>query len=158
MDLSWLRRPSDPESPQCLRVHCHRLEEVYTFWAMKRSGGAAPKTSFRDSYRWLHRRESSSLLPAAQQPLDQYRWTTPGRLAPRSAGAVHRSGSVPEEQGRASQRGRIPYFRSRSEPGTGRGKAGSDGSLLSSITQRISRFLTQRSGPESGRRPASCLS
>ncbi|XP_075875980.1 ras GTPase-activating protein nGAP isoform X2 [Nelusetta ayraudi] len=116
---------------------------------MKRSGGAAPKTSFRYSYRWLHRRESSSLLPAAQQPLDQYRWTTPGRLAPRSAGAVHRSGSVPEEQGRASQRGRIPYFRSRSEPGTCRGKAGSDGSLLSSITQRISRFLTQRSGPES---------
>lgn len=157
-----MRRPSCKEPPSlCSCARCHCLEEVHKFWAMKRSGGAAPEASFRDSYRWVNHRESwqrGRLLPGAQRPLDRYRWTTPGRLAPRPHGAMHRSGSIPEEQGRVGQGGRIPYVRSRSEPGSSRENGRSDGSLLSSITRRISRFLTQRQGPESGRQAASCLS
>lgn len=124
---------------------------------MNRSSGAAPETSFQDSYRWFYHSGSwqrSRSLTAAQRPLDRYQWTTPDHLAPRPATEVH---MTPEEQGRAGLRGRIPYFRSRSEPGTGKGKAGPDSSLLTSITQRISRFLTKQPGPESGRRTASCL-
>lgn len=128
---------------------------------MKRSGGAAPEASFLDSYRWAHHRESwqkGHLLPATQQPLDRYRWTTPGRLPPRPDGAMHRSDSVPEEQPRVGQGGSIPYVRSSSVPGSNREKGRSHGSLLSSITRRISSFVTQRKGPESGRQAASCLS
>lgn len=128
---------------------------------MKRSGGAAPEASFRDSYRWAHHRESwqrGRFLPATQQPLDRYQWTTPGRLPPRPDGAMHRFDSVPEEQQRESQSGSISYVRSSSEPGSNREKGRSHGSLLSSITRRISSFVTQRQGPESGRQAASCLS
>lgn len=153
--------PSDPVlSSLCLRAGCHCLEEVCTLWDMELSGGPAPEASFWNSYRWFHHRESRQrghLLSAAQPPLDRYRWTTHGHLRPRSAGVIHRSASVLEEQGKVSHGDRIPFIRSRSEPRTGKDKDGSDGGLLSSITQRINRFLIQRPVLERGRREASCF-
>lgn len=162
----WTHRGSNGPSDQkpfflCSCTRCHCSKEVCTFRAMKCSGGAAPEASLCDLYRWVHHRESwqrGRLLPAAQQQLDRNHWTAPDFLPSRPDSAMHRSDSVPEDQGWASPGGRIPYIRSRSEPGTGREKGRSNGSFLSSFTQRISRFLTQRHGPESGRQKASCLS
>lgn len=143
------------------------------------------RASCQDSCRWFHHRRSwqrSRLHPSAQQPLDQYEWTTSVRLVPALANVaapkgggqtrdwrwLHRSSTIPADWARADSGRRIfPYLRSTSEPtpaSTGGGEVGSDigcrastSSLFSSMSQKISRVLLDRPGPESGRRPISCL-
>lgn len=156
------------------------------FWTMNPEGSdGRVQASCQDSYRWFHHRRSwqrSRLHLSAQQPLDRYEWTTSVRLVPTLANVaapegggqtrdwrwLHRSSTVPANQTRADSGRRIfPYLRSTSEPtpeSTGGGEVGSHGgcrastnNLFSTISQKISRVLLDRPGPESGRRPTSCL-
>uniref|UniRef100_UPI0037E81712 ras GTPase-activating protein nGAP isoform X3 n=1 Tax=Semicossyphus pulcher TaxID=241346 RepID=UPI0037E81712 len=123
------------------------------------------------SYRWHHYRkhwQRSDPQPAAEQPLDRYKWGTSACLASKAAkmaapeGKGHnkeprhlrllslpRFHTVPEsspghegEPRTRSLRRIFPYFRSMSEPGTGSDPGRTGGDDTGRIAPSVSSFLT----------------